>query len=82
MEIFPASNRPRNTAAGRFPRTSFFIAASHPFMGDLGLRERFEYPRIQDLGAAGSIEALNKCILIWLAWLDKAQFDTLAFAIE
>lgn len=51
-------------------------------MGDLGLRERFEYPRIQDLGAAGSIEALNKCILIRLAWLDKAQFDTLAFAIE
>jgi hypothetical protein len=59
----------------------FFIVASHPFMGDLAdFVERFEHPGIQDLGAIRSVEALNECVLIRLAGLNKAQFDPLAFA--
>jgi hypothetical protein len=50
-------------------------------MGDLtDFIKRFEHPGIQDLGAVGSVEALNQCVLIRFAGLDKAQFDSLAFA--
>ena len=43
-------------------------------MGDLAdFVERFEHSGIQDLGAIRSVEALNKCILIRFAGLNKAQ---------
>jgi hypothetical protein len=45
------------------------------FLNLLGLCQRIEQQGISHFLTNATVKPLNKAILVWLAWLDKAQFN-------
>jgi hypothetical protein len=58
-----------------------FVVREQPLVGQgLDLAERLEDVGVEDLLAAGAVEAFDKGVLVRLAWLDVAQRDLLLLA--